>query len=231
MGNLFAIFDLLLVQPTINILLFFYHLFITAHIPFAFGFAIIALTAFVRLLLHPFFHKQMQMTAKMAEVKPHMDRLSKQHGNDKKKLSEEQMKLYKEMGVNPASGCLLALVQMPIFIALYQVLSKFTTNGKGVSHITEEINKFAYAPFLKVQSIDPNFFGMNLWAIPSEFQKYGLWYLSIPVVTAILQYFQIALSTPKQPDKAIELKRILRRMIMMKKKGIWKICKKLWEHK
>jgi YidC/Oxa1 family membrane protein insertase len=137
------------------------------------------------------------MSAKMAEMKPHMDRLTKLHGKDKKKLQEEQMKLYKEMGVNPASGCLLAIIQMPIFISLYRVLTLFTTT-KG-AHIIENINNFAYAPYLKVTALNPHFFGINLWIMPSQFNQYGYFYLLIPVITGAMQYFQVSLSTPPTP--------------------------------
>lgn len=200
MGELF---NTILIQPTVNVLLFFYHIFLVIHLPYAFGFAIISLTALVRLILHPFFHKQMHMSAKMAEMKPQMDRISKLHGKDKKKLQEEQMKLYKEMGINPASGCLLAIIQMPIFISLYQVLILFT-NTKG-SHIISNINKFAYAPYLKVSSLDPHFFGINLWIMPSQFKEYGYFYLLIPVITAAMQYFQVSLSTPPTPPALAEV--------------------------
>lgn len=199
MGDLF---NTILIQPTVNVLLFFYHIFLTIHLPYAFGFAIISLTALVRLILHPFFHKQMHMSAKMAEMKPHMDRLTKLHGKDKKKLQEEQMKLYKEMGINPASGCLLAIIQMPIFISLYRVLTLFTTT-KG-AHIIQNINQFAYAPYLKVASLDPHFFGINLWIMPSQFNHYGYFYLLIPVITGALQYFQVSLSTPPPPPGLTE---------------------------
>ncbi len=192
------IFEILLIQPTVNSILFFYNIFQNIGLPFAFGFSLIALTVSVRLLLHPFFHQQIKMTKKMEEVKPQMAKLTEKHKDDKKKLVEEQSKLYKEMGINPAMGCLFAIVQLPIFISLYQVLTKFVGNGHNMSHIVADINKYAYATWLKVQSLDPNFFGINLWVMPSQFQQHGYFYLVIPLITAALQYFQVALSTPSQ---------------------------------
>lgn len=163
-------------------------------IPFAFGFSIIALTALIRFALHPFFHKQTMMARKMAEIKPQLDHLSKKYKADKRKLQEEQMKLYKEMGVNPASGCVFALIQMPIFIALYQVLSIFFING-GTTKLVGQVNKIVYFQFLKISAIDPMFFGINLGIAPSHFQKYGWYYLIIPALTAFLQYMQVKVST------------------------------------
>lgn len=195
MGELF---NIILIQPTTNVLLFFHYIFSNIHLPFAFGFSIIALTAAVRLLLHPLFREQIKMTKKMEDIKPHMAKLNALHKEDKKKLQEEQMKLYKEHGLNPASGCVFALVQMPIFFSLYQVLSKFVTNGAHPDKIIAAINKLAYAPFLRVTQLDPYFFGINLWVTPSQYQKMGWWYLLIPVMTGILQYLQVQVSLPKK---------------------------------
>lgn len=138
-------------------------------------------------------------------IKPHLDKLSKKHKNDKKRLQEEQLKLYKQMGINPAAGCLFAIIQMPIFIALYQVLSLFLLNG-GVSKtkIVEQINRIIYVDLLKITSINPWFFGFNLGVAPAHYHKFGIHYLIIPAITAFLQYFQITLSTPKTaPVKTI----------------------------
>lgn len=198
MGELF---DLIFKIPTINLLLLFYQLFLKLGVPGAFGLAIIGLTAAIRGILNPIFSQQIELSRKMSEVKPHMDKLSEKHKGDKKKLQEEQMKLYKEMGINPASGCLFAIIQLPVFIALYQVLFSFFGNGTKQAEIIKNINEVVYFPFLKIQSIDPIFFGFNLAAAPSHFGKYGVYYLAIPVITGILQYYQISLSTPAQPKK------------------------------
>lgn len=190
-----SLFNTILIFPFINILLFFYQIFLFLRIPFAFGFSIISLTVLIRLALHPFFHKQTLMAKKMAEIKPHLDKLANKHKNDKKKLQEEQLKLYKEMGINPASGCIFAIIQMPIFIALYQVLSLFFLN-KGIPKLIEQINKIVYFNFLKISSINPWFFGINLGVAPSQYHKFGWFYLLIPAATAFLQYYQVKVSTP-----------------------------------
>ncbi|OGK57089.1 hypothetical protein A3J15_03685 [Candidatus Roizmanbacteria bacterium RIFCSPLOWO2_02_FULL_38_10] len=194
MGELFT---LIFKNPTINLLVFFYQFLNTLHIPGSFGFSIILLTVSIRVILHPFFKQQIDLSDKMNKAKPHLDELQKKHKDDKKKLQEEQLKLYKEMGINPASGCLFAIVQIPVFIALYQVLYSFFQNGK-MSETIIQINKALYFPAMKIANIDTNFFGMNLAASPAMYAKYGYYYLLIPVITAILQYYQIALSTPQK---------------------------------
>src|SRR3989344_610673 len=181
------------VFPILNLLVFFYKIFLFIKIPGALGLAIIALTAFIRLLLHPFFKQQLETSKKMADLKPHLDRLSSKHKDDKKILQEEHMKLYQQAGINPAAGCLFMIVQIPVFIALYNTLSLFLLNGNAAK-IISQINKVLYHPALKIQTIDPWFFGLNLALAPA---KAGLWYYYLlPVITAILQYFQTAVMTP-----------------------------------
>lgn len=189
-------FNTIFVFPILNLLVSFYKLFLLFQIPGAFGFAIIALTVLVRFVLHPFFKQQMDTAKKMQDIKPHLDKLSQKHKNDKQKLQQEQMNLYKQAGINPAAGCLFLIIQFPIFIALYNTLSVFLLNGNAVKVISQ-INKALYFPFLKIQAIDPWFFGFNLALSPA---KSGQWYyLLIPVVTAFLQYYQVKVSTPQLP--------------------------------
>jgi len=186
-------FNTYLVFPILNLLILFYKVFLFIRLPGAFGFAIIALTAFVRLLFQPFFKRQMETASKMQELKPHLDKLSVKHKNDKKQLQQEQMKLYQQAGINPASGCLFMIIQIPIFIALYNTLSLFFRNG-DLTKVIAEINKVLYAPFLKITTINPWFFGFNLAVAPKQS---GLWYyLLIPLVTGLLQYFQAVSMTP-----------------------------------
>lgn len=191
-------FNSLFVFPILNLLVFFYKILLFSKIPGAFGFAIITLTAFIRLILNPFFQQQLNTTKKMQELKPHLDKLSQKHKDDKKKLQEEHLKLYQQAGINPASGCLFMIVQIPIFIALYNTLSLFLTNG-GANKVIANINAVLYSPFLRIQTVDPWFFGINLALSPD---KSGQWYyLAIPVLTGILQYLQVKVSTPQMPSE------------------------------
>ena len=102
-------FEEFLVRPILNLLVVFYYLFERLNIPGPFGWSIMLLTLSIRFILYPLTHTQMKSLKKMAELKPHLDELSKRHANDKKKLQEEQLRLYKDAGVNPAAGCLPAL--------------------------------------------------------------------------------------------------------------------------
>lgn len=152
----------------------------------------------MRLLLQPFFKQQLDTAKKMQEIKPHLDKLSQKHKGDSKKLQEEQLKLYQQMGINPASGCLFMIIQLPIFYALYNTLSLLLVNN-NVHKIIAEINKVVYTPFLKISSFDPWFFGINLAVTP---EKAGnILYMIVPVITGVLQYFQAGAMVPPSEKK------------------------------
>ncbi len=110
-----AIWDLIILQPVINGLIV-----LTHNLLSNFGLAIIALTIIVNVVMYPLTLKQLKATKAMQSLQPKLAELQKKHAKDKAKLGQEQMKLYKESGVGP-TGCLLPmLIQMPIWISLYQ---------------------------------------------------------------------------------------------------------------
>ena len=113
------IFEILFVQPITNLLVAFYQLLALLHVPYSLGFSIIALTIFIRVLLSPFVSAQIKAASKMQKLAPHMAVVKEKHKNDKKKQQEELLRLYKEHGVNPASGCLPILIQIPVVWSLY----------------------------------------------------------------------------------------------------------------
>src|SRR3989338_1615141 len=195
-------FNTIFVFPILNLLVFFYKIFLFLKIPGAFGLAIIALTAVIRLLLHPFFKQQLETSKKMQDLKPHLDKLSQKHKSDKKRLQEEHMKLYQQAGINPATGCLFMIIQIPVFIALYNTLSLFLLKGNGTK-VIEQINKVLYHPLLRIQTINPWFFGFNLAVSPA---KSGLWYYYLlPVLTAFLQYLQTQAMTPTSSTSRVAI--------------------------
>lgn len=93
------------------------------------GLAIIGLTLVVRLLLHPLTKKQMVSMQKMQKLQPRLKMLQEKYKDDKETLNREMMALYKENKVNPAAGCLPLLVQLPVFILLYRVLTNYDFSG------------------------------------------------------------------------------------------------------
>lgn len=87
-----------------------------------YGVAIIVFALLIKALFHPLTKKSTRSMRQMQELQPHMDKLRERHKDDPQRLNKEIMKLYHEAGINPLSGCLTLLPQMPIFFALYQVL-------------------------------------------------------------------------------------------------------------
>jgi len=110
-----TIFNEILYRPIFNALVFLYNT-----IP-DFGIAIILLTIIIKLVLLPLSHKSIKSRHEMAKLQPQIKELQKKH-KKKDEQSKELMKLYKEHNINPLSGCLPLLIQLPILIALYRVL-------------------------------------------------------------------------------------------------------------
>ena len=128
-----------LVNPITQLLIFLYGL--TGN---NLGFAIILLTLIIRAVLVPVTIPSLKSAKKLQELKPHLDRLKEKH-KDKQKLQLAQLELYKQHGINPASGCLPQIAQLLVLIALYQVFIEF-------------IN----APGLNGRALNLNFFWLNL---------------------------------------------------------------------
>jgi YidC/Oxa1 family membrane protein insertase len=95
----------------------------------SFGMAIVLLTIAVRIALYPLNQKQMVSMQQMQKIQPRLKVLQEKYANDKEKLNQETMRLYKENKVNPAAGCLPLLVQLPILILLFNVLRTYDFAG------------------------------------------------------------------------------------------------------
>jgi YidC/Oxa1 family membrane protein insertase len=122
----------------------------------SYGVAIILLTIFVRVLLLPLTLKQTRSMHAMQQIQPQVKELQRKYKGNRQKLNEELMKLYKEHQVNPLGGCLPLLLQLPVFFALYRVL----TGGGGTQYIPDGS--------LKASIIEGSqrFLGMNLGCSP-----------------------------------------------------------------
>ena len=117
--NITEAWNFLLVHPLVSLLIASYDL---VH---DFGLAVIAVTVAIRLLLYPLFVIQIRNQRSMQELAPAMAELKTKYGTDKQRLTQEQMKLYKERNYNPAMGCLPLLLQMPLLLAMYSAFQFF----------------------------------------------------------------------------------------------------------
>lgn len=181
------IFNTIFFAPIVNLVIFLVRIFESANIPGALGWSIVAMTVLIRLIVWPLISAQLKSARKMAELKPHLDEIKQKHDKDKQAYALAQAELFKQHGYNPAAGCLPTLVQIPVFIALYQAISALFNGQSGLEHI----NYFLYSPDWKLtQAPDPFFMGLNLASKPSDFMSAGWYVLSVPFVTALLQFIQ-----------------------------------------
>lgn len=126
------IFDVVIVQPIFNLLVGLYSL-----IPGGdFGLALIIFTILVRLALWPLVKRQLHQVTAMRKLQPHLKRIKLETKGNKQLESARMMELYKEHGVNPFRSIGILLIQLPIFIALYQVIQIFTLHRDQVSQYT-----------------------------------------------------------------------------------------------
>lgn len=95
------------------------------------GMSIIIVTIIFRLIITPLIFKQTKSTYKMQKVQPLLQEIQKKYADDPQRMREEQQKAYAEAKFNPLSGCLPMVLQMPIFIALFQVLSEMGNRTQG----------------------------------------------------------------------------------------------------
>ncbi len=118
------------------------------------GWAIIGLTLIIKAVLFPLAYKSYVSMAKMKELQPEMEKLKESAGDDRQKLQQGMMALYKKEKVNPAAGCLPILLQIPIFFSLYKVI-----------FVTIELRQAPWlGPFQDLSMPDPTSI-MNLWGL------------------------------------------------------------------
>ena len=181
------IWDLIILSPMINILIV-----VSGALFNNFGLAIIVLTIIVRVITMPLTLKQLRATRAMQELQPKMAELQKKYGKDKQKLAQEQMRLYRESGISPA-GCMLPmLVQLPIWIALFQSIIRV------LAVIPEDFLKLSghlYSSWPQVFSLVPlnsRFLWLDL-AVPDK-------YLMLPILVGGTMWLQQKMVTPKTAD-------------------------------
>ena len=157
-----------------------------------FGIAIILITVCIRILFFPLANYSFRSMAKMKVLQPEMARLKELHKEDKVKLQQEMMALYKREKVNPVSGCLPILIQIPFFFAIYKML-----------FVTIEMRHQPFFGWIKdLSERDPtsifNLFGLIPWDPPS-FLLIGAW----PCLMGVTMYLQQKLNpTPPDPIQA-----------------------------
>ncbi len=195
------IFNTVFFAPIVNLLVFIWRLLEASNIPGSIGWSIIGLTVVIRALVWPFMAAQLKSAQKMQQLKPHMDALKKKHDKDKQALALAQAALFKEHNYNPAAGCVPALLQIPVFIALYNAISSLFNNQAGLDHI----NYFLYNQAWRLtESPDPYWLGLNLAIKPMDsWNSVWLAAILIPVITGVLQFVQSKMMMPATEKAAV----------------------------
>ncbi|MEZ4674102.1 MAG: YidC/Oxa1 family membrane protein insertase [Caldilineaceae bacterium] len=180
----------LVVWPLAKALIFIDAFLRDLNIPFHWGFSIIAFTVILRLLLFPLTLSQIRGMQAQKELQPKIQELQKKYGKDREKITQEQMKLYQEAGVNPLSGCLPLVIQMPILFGLYSALVAIGQSLEGAN--------FFWIPDLSFPK-----YSQGLGWISEAFQagNYGLLvsYLILPALLIVSQFFMQKWMTPPTP--------------------------------
>ena len=163
------------------------------------GWSIICLTLIIKAILFPLAFKSYVSMAKMKELQPQMEKLKEEAGNDRSKLQQGMMNLYKKEKVNPAAGCLPILLQIPIFFSLYKVI-----------FVTIELRHAAwFGPFRDLSAPDPtsivNLFGWLPWPGPEPGTLLATILLGIlPLLLGISMWLQQKLNpAPTDPTQAM----------------------------
>jgi len=161
------------------------------------GIAIIGLTLLIKAILFPLAYKSYVSMAKMKELQPQMEKLKKDAGEDRQKMQQGMMELYRKEKVNPAAGCLPILLQIPIFFSLYKVI-----------FVTIELRHAPFfGPFQDLSAPDPtslyNLYGLLPWGAPEVGTVMALIFIGIlPLLLGISMFLQQKLNpAPTDPTQ------------------------------
>ena len=155
-----------------------------------FGWVIFLLTIFIRIITAPLTYSSYLSSAKMKVLKPELDGIKKKLGDDQQAFAMEQMKLFREAGVNPLGGCIPALLQIPIFFALYSFFnSNIALRGQSFlwSHDLSSFDSIATLPF----------------SIPSYGNHVSLFTLTAVLTSFLMSIYNMAM-TPTQDNPALK---------------------------
>lgn len=195
------LFDVILVQPIFNVLLFIYGI-IPGH---DFGVALILFTILVRVLMWPLVRKQLHQTKVMQSVQPEIQKIKKKTKGNRQLEAQLMMELYRERGVNPFSSIGLLILQLPIFIALFAVVRLLTENHGA------NIAKYAYdfvgqLPYIKEIVADPGKFNDMLFGLVDltnvAVGPQGIYWplIILAILAGIAQFWQSKQLLPKVKD-------------------------------
>jgi YidC/Oxa1 family membrane protein insertase len=168
-------------------------------VPGSMGWSIIGLTLLIKAILFPLAYKSYSSMAKMRELQPKMEEIKERAGDDRQKQQQLTMELYKKEKVNPASGCLPILLQIPIFFSLYKVI--FVTLELRHAPWIGWINDLSAPDTTSIL----NLFGLLPWATPTPDSFFFIFSLGVlPILLGISMWLQQKLNPqPTDPTQAM----------------------------
>jgi len=183
-----------IIQPMTNLLLWIYNLLGSG--PHMFGLAIILFTIIIRVVTWPLNASQVKGAQAMQELQNDKEwqEIQKKYAKDREKLAQEQMRIYKEKGINPFASCLPTLIQFPIIIGLYQsIIRAMASTPLDMLRLARTVY-----PSLSVESIIPlnsRFLWMDLGR-PESISVFGFALPTLAIIVALTTYVQSKLTMP-----------------------------------
>lgn len=183
----------LILNPFVTVLTLLYSIF--GNSPVA---AIVLFTILVRLVMQPLNAQQMRSSKAMQELQPELKKLQEKHKNDREKLSQEQMRLYREKGINPLGGCLPLVIQLPIWIGLYQAINHAL--AATPLQLLDLSGRFMISGLDRLVPLNNVWLGMDLTQPPQGTNP--AYALVLPVLVLITSYVQSKMMTPSTPPSS-----------------------------
>ncbi len=166
-----------------------------------FGIAIILFTILIRLITHPLMASQIKSSAKMTEFQqsPQWKKIQEKYKGDKEKLAQEQMNLYKELGISPFASCLPSLVQIPLIFGLYQsIMRALAATPDQLLILTRAVSPllgFFHINTADLVPLNSQFLWMNLGQ-PERVYLFGIGIPVLAIIVGITTYIQSKVTMP-----------------------------------
>jgi YidC/Oxa1 family membrane protein insertase len=185
-----------ILSPMVNVLIWIYNFFFHN-----FGLAIILFTILIRLITYPLTAQQLKGQQKMQELNKSKkwQEIQKKYKDDKEKLAQEQMKIYKEMGINPLGSCLPLVIQFPIMIGLYQSITLAMASAP-IQLLNLSRDLYSFIPASQLIPLNSKFLWMNLGlpeiSSPNALVLFGFAVPIMTIIVVVTTFLQSKLMTP-----------------------------------
>jgi YidC/Oxa1 family membrane protein insertase len=203
-----GVWQALVVFPLTKALMFLADVIGKAGIPFSYGWAIILFTIIIKLVTLPLSLSQMRSARAMQALQPQLQALQKKYAKDRETLTQKQMALYKEAGVNPAGGCFPLLIQFPILIGLYNALYRLA----GIGELVGE--RFFWIPDLSFPGADIGTSWLSKAWQAKDWAQLAT-YLVLPLLLVVTQIIMQKMTQASTPTTGEQQQGMMNQMFMV----------------